>query len=560
MITSSSYAHQLSMSTYGDVDVNPTLMKSIAYPTAFAPPLPIARPRQSTRIISPSRPLICSAAAEPRKVTLFTTGKKVLLKAQTEQNLTQENVPRFIVCPRCSFAYTGNALSALTTVRCPNCANVFQAAPTDLFIAASSNVNSFIPTELPNDRVFCQHMGSCSGCSLSTPARDPPVLKEVRSFLSRYGLNSVRVQIDSVHHWRTHAKLAIRSPNRSQISLGLFRSNSHQLQQIPECTVHAPEINDVAALIQQIVRDSKLRAYNENTGSGHCRYALFTVHRLTRKVQVTIVWNSGSWKDANPEAMILAAEIWRRAENRLHSLWFNWNVSTGNSIVCPETERYYHAYGEKALVETVCDVKITFPPYVFRQANLDAFEKLVMPKLLSYVPLRANVAEFCAGVGIIGLAALKHRKLEKLTSSEIMDGGQKAFSAALKHLRKEGVRGDAKYIIGSDSETRDMVELDTQVVIVDPPRGGLSEDVVRFLATPTEKESLGRLIYLSCGFPAFKKDARTLLEGQWRLKAAHAFILFPGSNHVELLCIFDRKREKAMRYSASHVTRRKHTR
>ncbi|KAI0561805.1 23S rRNA (Uracil-5-)-methyltransferase [Gracilaria domingensis] len=525
-------------------------------PSTFIAPLPVNVSRRHAATLCSQRAPTCSASAEPRKATLFTTGKKLLLHRESDQVQPEPNVPRFIVCPQCSFAYAGNALNALTTVRCPHCTNVFQVAPSELFVAAASAVSA-APVELPKDRVLCSHMDSCSGCSLSTLAKEPPVLNEVRSFLSRYGIKALSVQMESVHHWRTHAKLAIRSPNRSPIMLGLFKSNSHDLQQIPACTVHAPEINAAAALIQKTLRDSNLRAYNERTGGGHCRYALFSVHRSSRKVQVTIVWNASSWKDANPEATTLAAEIWRRGQNLLHSLWFNWNMSSGNTITCPEVERFYLTHGQTDLIERVCDVSISFPPYAFRQANLDAFEKLVLPELLSYIPIGANVAEFCAGVGIIGLAALKHRRLTRLSSSEIMDGGQKAFWAAYNQLRRDGVKGNAAYIIGSDSDTVDMVQPDTQVVIVDPPRGGLSEDVVEFLASPRNAHSLSRLVYLSCGFSAFKKDARQLLEGQWYLKTAHAFILFPGSNHVELLCIFDRKRSRDARYNSRRDTRRR---
>eukprot|EP00178_Gracilaria_changii_P003936 TRINITY_DN15_c2_g1_i1.p1 TRINITY_DN15_c2_g1~~TRINITY_DN15_c2_g1_i1.p1 ORF type:complete len:537 (-),score=58.20 TRINITY_DN15_c2_g1_i1:3995-5605(-) len=532
-------------------------MKSPPESFAFTAPLPVDISHLSIVKLPPRRSQVCSTAAEPRKVTLFTTRRKTLLRPQSEHAPLQHDVPRFIVCPQCSFAYAGNALNAATTVRCPNCANTFHVAPCDLFVAASSSVTQSPPIELPKDRVSCIHIASCSGCTVETTAAQPPVLNEVRSFLDRCGVSLLSVQIGPVHHWRTHAKLAIRSPNRSQITLGLFRSHSHQLQEIPECTVHAPEINIAAALVQDILRESNMRAYNERTGSGQCRYALFSVHRPTRKVQVTLVWNASTWKDANPDATILASEIWRRGQNILHSLWFNWNTSSGNAIVCPELERFYKTHGEEALVETVCDVKISFPPYAFRQANLDAFEKLVLPKLLSYIPIGANVVEFCAGVGIIGLAALKHRRVAKLTSSEIMDGGQNAFWMAYKQLRKEGVKGDAEYIIGSDSETIDMVQPDTQVVIVDPPRGGLSEDVGQFLASPGHMHSLSRLIYLSCGFPAFKKDAKVLLEGQWRIKTSHAFVLFPGSNHVELLCIFDRKRARNRRHNTDRDTRRR---
>ena len=56
--------------------------------------------------------------------------------------------------------------------------------------------------------------------------------------------------------------------------------------------------------------------------------------------------------------------------------------------------------------------------------------------------------------------------------------------------------------------------------------------------------NLKRIIYVSCGFQALKRDATALMKGgggsKWRVVHAEGFVLFPGSDHIETLCIFDR--------------------
>mmetsp|Transcript_1431 Transcript_1431/g.2912 ORF Transcript_1431/g.2912 Transcript_1431/m.2912 type:complete len:89 (-) Transcript_1431:1409-1675(-) len=69
----------------------------------------------------------------------------------------------------------------------------------------------------------------------------------------------------------------------------------------------------------------------------------------------------------------------------------------------------------------------------------------------------------------------------------------------------------------------------------------------------SEEVNIRRLIYISCGFPAFKRDAALLTGEQdpapprprsdrrlWRLVHTEGHVLFPGSDHVETLAIFDR--------------------
>ena len=71
---------------------------------------------------------------------------------------------------------------------------------------------------------------------------------------------------------------------------------------------------------------------------------------------------------------------------------------------------------------------------------------------------------------------------------------------------------------------------------------------------------LRRLIYISCGFDALERDSRyrwiavsfayliaclsvcraLVSSGRWRVTSSNGFVLFPGSDHVESVVVFDR--------------------
>jgi 23S rRNA (uracil1939-C5)-methyltransferase len=129
------------------------------------------------------------------------------------------------------------------------------------------------------------------------------------------------------------------------------------------------------------------------------------------------------------------------------------------------------------------------------------------------------------------------------------------------------------YLVASATQALYAGEaLGANVLIVDPPRKGLEEGVLEELCKPInrqqpyvesstslwvdddEKSSLNwtndvrTLIYVSCGFDALASDAEKLLfsssgggGGGWMLKSATGYILFPGSNHVETVCVFERR-------------------
>jgi tRNA/tmRNA/rRNA uracil-C5-methylase (TrmA/RlmC/RlmD family) len=161
---------------------------------------------------------------------------------------------------------------------------------------------------------------------------------------------------------------------------------------------------------------------------------------------------------------------------------------------------------------------------------------------------------------------------------EINGASRAPFERSAARLRREWGLGtappDLEYHVASAGSAAGEWLAGADVAVVDPPRKGLETVLLQHLcsiggeavrmgdggggpppatpppgkgveagggAAPPMRARLRRLIYLSCGFPAFKRDCSALLEsGRWRLAAAEGHIFFPGADHIETLAIFDR--------------------
>jgi tRNA/tmRNA/rRNA uracil-C5-methylase (TrmA/RlmC/RlmD family) len=121
------------------------------------------------------------------------------------------------------------------------------------------------------------------------------------------------------------------------------------------------------------------------------------------------------------------------------------------------------------------------------------------------------------------------------------------------------------YTVASAAKALQMGQaLEAQVLIVDPPRKGLEDEVLEelckqinpdqpsvddatFLSMPEEKihwtNDVQTLVYVSCGIDALARDCNRLLSsnGGWSLRSSTGYLLFPGSVHIETLAIFERK-------------------
>ena len=57
--------------------------------------------------------------------------------------------------------------------------------------------------------------------------------------------------------------------------------------------------------------------------------------------------------------------------------------------------------------------------------------------------------------------------------------------------------------------------------------------------------SLQQLVYMSCGWTSFVRDSNALTgSGHWQLMSAKAFVFFPGTDSLETLAMFKRKRHQ----------------
>ena len=69
-----------------------------------------------------------------------------------------------------------------------------------------------------------------------------------------------------------------------------------------------------------------------------------------------------------------------------------------------------------------------------------------------------------------------------------------------------------------------------RLAVADPPRAGLSREVIDYLSGPGRAE---RFAYVSCDPATLARDLGLLLERGWRLEQLRAFDAFPMTHHVE---------------------------
>ena len=146
-------------------------------------------------------------------------------------------------------------------------------------------------------------------------------------------------------------------------------------------------------------------------------------------------------------------------------------------------------------------------------------------KALEFINNNKTLLDLYCGTGTIGIWL--NNKFDSITGVEINESSIKNANIN-KKLNKlnniEFICSDAKNIEGV---------FDT--IVVDPPRNGLSKDVIKYLNESNTKE----IVYISCNPNTLKRDIDML--DKYEVKHISCADMFPRTKHIETVCILERK-------------------
>jgi 23S rRNA (uracil-5-)-methyltransferase RumA len=361
----------------------------------------------------------------------------------------------------------------------------------------------------------CKHFSKCSGCNVKNFLK-PPVLEDFYSYFKK---SKTFFYANGFYGTRFKAKLAVRG-KMGKIKIGLFKENSHEVFDIPKCSLHHPSINKGVFLLKKFLKIFKITSYDEKTKKGAISYIQLFVCRKTKKVQLTLVLNDESKKDLLKKMarkLFFKSKIW-------HSIFLNLKKEDSNYIFGNE---FIHLHGKNFLFQKIKNANMAFHPACFSQSNLLLFEKMIF-EIDKNIPTRGKILELYAGNGSIGLNLLNKERSLTLIENNVF--AKISFEKSKKFFHK-----NVKYLFLDVKKALPLIE-EFNTIIVDPPRKGLDGEVLKKLS----QKKCGKLLYISCSFKTLKRDCDHLKQNGWRVLKASSYLFFPGTNQIETLTILEK--------------------
>jgi 23S rRNA (uracil1939-C5)-methyltransferase len=191
--------------------------------------------------------------------------------------------------------------------------------------------------------------------------------------------------------------------------------------------------------------------------------------------------------------------------------------------------------GSDRLTEVTPIGELCVPPRAFFQVNRLAGDLLLenVSRVIEKEQPEYLLDLYC-GIGLFALAAAKCG-VPNVLGVELQSS---AIRAAKQNARDLGVTADfiAADVQGVVQEALDSVESDAAMVLVDPPRQGLSDGVVAALL---EKQPAS-VVYVSCAPDTLARDLKTLTNEVYRIDSIQLIDMFPRTSHFESVTVLKR--------------------
>lgn len=360
--------------------------------------------------------------------------------------------------------------------------------------------------------------------------------KQVQDALSRiagvkdFSVNET-IGMEHPYGYRNKAQIPVREI-RGQLTTGFYRKGTHDLIEIEDFVIQAPEIDQAIIIVRDILRKYGLKAYDEERHLGDIRHIIVRQGHFTGEIMIVLVTNTLTL----PHAQEIVADIQKEIPEVV-SIVQNINTKKTNVIL---GKKAMVLFGQDYYTDKLLEHTFKISHQSFYQVNSVQTEKLYQIAT-EYADLKKDetVVDAYCGIGTMTLSLAE--KAGKVYGVDIVP---QAIENAKTNAVDNGIK-NVEFDVGDAGEwlvekVKDGLKVDT--VVVDPPRKGLTNEFIQaVLAIQPE-----RMVYVSCNPNTLARDLKFFIDEGYEIQEVQPVDMFPQTHHIETVTRIARVDKKSL--------------
>ncbi|HKR96524.1 MAG TPA: 23S rRNA (uracil(1939)-C(5))-methyltransferase RlmD [Candidatus Angelobacter sp.] len=351
----------------------------------------------------------------------------------------------------------------------------------------------------------CPYFGSCGGCHYQHSGYTAQ-LENKRAILKETLLRNGKLEwkgeiiTHSGEPWNYRNRSRMKVRNDGEFAVGYHRLGSHDLLPVKECPISSKLINRVLGHVWELGEAGKVPA-------GITEIEFFADHADAKMVLEV------HFKPGSPEMHDFAAALQGKAAEIKGIAFF-----TENAEGEPGSEPPKYTVGDPVLAYQVGEKSFRVSAGSFFQVNRYLVRDLVQTVVGDF---HGRIAlDLYAGVGLF--ASHLAKRFDQVFAVE-------SATVSYTDMQANAIKNVVPVRSTAEGFLPRCINMQPELVVVDPPRAGLGAKSTQLLAALRVK----RIIYVSCDPATLARDVRTLLETGYHVEEVHMMDLFPQTFHIE---------------------------
>ena len=373
----------------------------------------------------------------------------------------------------------------------------------------------------------CPYYPRCGGCRLRHMRYEEELTfkkEKVEAALRRLGgvelpLAGILGAEDTLRY-RNKAQFPV-SMGKDGVHIGFYRARSHDVIDVESCLLQKKEADAARGAVKEWMVQWQVPPYHEVDCTGLVRHVYARTNAEGQSLLCVLA--NGTSLPHEPELV----EGLRRACPGAVGILLGINTSGSNVIL---GERYRLLWGQDCLDDTLCGLRFKLSVPSFYQVNRAQTQRLYTKAAeLAALTGGETVVDLYCGAGTITL--LLAASAGKAIGVEIVP---EAIADAKENARRNGVSNVEFLCADAGQAASELARrgLKPDVISVDPPRKGLSQDCIDAIAVMDPQ----RVVYVSCDPATLGRDTARFREKGYTVRTAWAVDMFPRTEHVETVC------------------------
>lgn len=376
---------------------------------------------------------------------------------------------------------------------------------------------------------ICNLYNRCGGCNIQHLSYEGQLefkRKRVFDCITRIG----KIDEFIIHHtlgmenpysYRNKVQLpvGVSKNSNSTASIGFYAPRTHDIIDMNTCYIQDEVADKVVKLTRRWINKYNVAPYDESTHSGIIRHIMVRKAFKTNEVMVVVVTNGEELPNVDSFVDLMKKNI-----EGITSIVQNINKDNTNVILGKKCKTLW---GKDYITDYIDKFAFNISPLSFYQVNPIQTEVLYS-KALEYAELTGDEVVFDAYCGTGTISLFLSQKAKKVYGVEIVP---EAIEDAKKNAEQNNI-DNAEFLVGKAEEViPEMINkgIKADVVVVDPPRKGCDEKLLRAIADMGPE----RVVYVSCDPSTLARDLRILDRLGYSTLEVQPVDMFPQTAHVE---------------------------